>query len=212
MSHSDSSASSTSAASTPSERTALLPAKLPFNPPLDEAVGESDETGGELGNPKSTAIRQGLAEIWILTKSSVPVVLAYMLQNSLQTISVVVAGRLSPEALATAAFSYMFAMSTAWLIALGGTTALDTLASSSFTGSANKTDLGILLQRGMVILSVFYGAVAVLWWFSEPVFRALGQEEFICVQSSMFLRCLIPGGLGYIWFEAMKKYLQAQGT
>ncbi|KAK0719498.1 MATE efflux family protein [Lasiosphaeris hirsuta] len=151
-----------------------------------------------------------LSEIWLLTRTSLPVILAYTLQNSLQTISVLIVGRLSPEALATAAFSYMFAMSTAWLIALGGTTALDTLASSSFTGSSNKHDLGILLQRGMIVLSGFYVVVAVAWAFSEHLFRALGQEEYICVQSAMFLRCLIPGGLGYVWFEAMKKFLQAQ--
>jgi multidrug resistance protein, MATE family len=152
-----------------------------------------------------------LSEIWILTKASVPVMLAYMLQNSLQTISVLIVGRLSPEALATAAFSYMFAMATAWLIALGGTTALDTLASSSFTGSQNKHDLGVLLQRGIVVLSGVYAIVAVGWFFgAEPLFRALGQEEFICVQSARFLALLIPGGLGYVWFECLKKYLQAQ--
>jgi len=155
--------------------------------------------------------RLWLSEIWLLTRTSIPVILAYTLQNSLQTISVIIVGRLSPEALATAAFSYMFAMSTAWLIALGGTTALDTLASSSFTGSTNKHDLGILLQRGLVVLSGFYAIVAVVWALSEHLFRALGQEEYICVESAMFLRCLIPGGLGYVWFESMKKYLQAQG-
>ncbi|KAJ0291735.1 hypothetical protein COL940_000024 [Colletotrichum noveboracense] len=191
----DSSSSETMATTPPlpSETTALL-----RKPP----GSDSDEP---------SQIRQWVAEILLLAKAAVPVILAYTLQNSLQTISVLIVGRLSPEALATAAFSYMFAMATAWLIALGGTTALDTLASSSFTGSTNKHDLGILLQRGIIVLSAFYAVVAVLWWFSEPVFRALGQEEFICVQSSRFLRCLIPGGLGYVWFEAMKKYLQAQG-
>lgn len=155
-------------------------------------------------------VREFLHELIGLFKSSIPVILAYALQNSLQTFSAMVVGRLDPEALATAAFSYMFAMATAWLIGLGGTTALDTLASASFTGSVNKTDLGVLLQRGLIVLSAFYCVVAVLWWNSEPLFRALGQEEFICKQSPMFLRYLIPGGLGYIWFEAMKKYLQAQ--
>ncbi len=75
----------------------------------------------------------------------------------------------------------------------------------------NCADLRGRRQRGLVVLSAFYALVALLWTFSEPVFRALGQEEYICVQSAMFLRHLIPGGLGYIWFEAMKKYLQAQG-
>ena len=148
--------------------------------------------------PQPPEYKLWLAETWVLTRASVPIILAYALQNSLQTVSVLIVGRLSPEALATAAFSYMFAMSTAWLIALGGTTALDTLASSSFTGSSNKHDLGILLQRGLVVLSAFYAVVAVLWIFSEHLFRALGQEEYICIDSARFLRCLIPGGLGYI--------------
>lgn len=151
-------------------------------------------------------------EMWHLTKASVPVILAYMLQNSLQTISILIVGRLSPEALATAAFSFMFAMATAWLIALGGTTALDTLASSSFTGSSNKGNLGILLQRGIIVLTGFYILVMITWFSSEHIFRALGQDEYICTSSARFLRLLAPGGLGYVWVECMKKFLQAQGA
>ncbi|KAK7739113.1 ethionine resistance protein [Diatrype stigma] len=176
------------------EETSLLPKTLP-----------GDQTAGRRGWRQNW-----VAEIWLLAKTSVPVILAYMLQNSLQTLSVLIVGRLSPEALATAAFSYMFAMASAWLIALGGTTALDTLASSSFTGSRDKRDLGVLLQRGIVVLTALYAAVAVVWAFSEHLFRALGQEEYVCVESARFLRLLVPGGLGYVWFECLKKYLQAQ--
>ncbi|CAH0046778.1 unnamed protein product [Clonostachys solani] len=153
-----------------------------------------------------------LAEMWFLTKASIPVILAYMLQNSLQTLSILIVGRLSPEALATAAFSFMFAMATAWLIALGGTTALDTLASSSFTGSSDKKSLGILLQRGIIVLTGYYMVTMIIWFTSEHIFRALGQDEYICRQSARFLQLLAPGGLGYVWFECMKKYLQAQGA
>lgn len=154
--------------------------------------------------------KQVTNEFWILLKGSVPVILAYTLQNSLQTVSVLIVGRLSPEALAVAAFSYMFAMATAWLIGMGGTTAIDTIASASFTGSKNKHDLGIILQRAFLILGIFYIPVAILWLCSEPVFKALGQEDYIARDSSKFLSVLIPGGLGYIYFECMKKYLQAQ--
>ncbi|KAG8168884.1 hypothetical protein KVR01_001633 [Diaporthe batatas] len=189
--------------SLPTETSALLPKPSSTDPSDSDVAAETVKSG-------LPPWRSWLAEIWLLTKASIPVILAYTLQNSLQTVSVLIVGRLSPEALATAAFSYMFAMSTAWLIALGGTTALDTLASSSFTGSTNKHDLGVLLQRGLFVLSLFYVVVAIIWSFSEHIFRSLGQEEYICVQSAMFLRCLIPGGLGYVWFESMKKYLQAQ--
>jgi multidrug resistance protein, MATE family len=150
------------------------------------------------------------AEFLILFKGAVPVILAYALQNSLQTFSVLIVGRLSPEALSTAAFCYMWAMATAWLIGMGGTTAIDTLASASFTGSKDKHDLGIILQRSFLVLTIFYIPVIFLWVFSGPVFRALGQEEYIARDGSKFLMVLIPGGLGYIYFECMKKFLQAQ--
>ncbi|KFA65011.1 hypothetical protein S40285_05634 [Stachybotrys chlorohalonatus IBT 40285] len=181
------------------------PANTPFHDETSPLLPSSSQQSA------SKAFSKWLGELWFLTKAAIPVILAYMLQNSLQTLSILIVGRLSPEALATAAFSYMFAMASAWLIALGGTTALDTLASSSFTSSADKGNLGILLQRGIFVLTSFYAAVAVIWCFSEHIFRALGQEEFICTQSSRFLQLLIPGGLGYVWFECMKKYLQAQG-
>ena len=191
----------------PNERTSLIPKPTdPQSTSYTTSEGETYEVDEE-GSPT----KQWLSEFMVLLRGSLPVILAYTLQNSLQTFSVLIVGRLSPEALATAAFSYMFAMSTAWLIALGGSTALDTLASSTFTGSKNPHDLGILLQRSFIVLTLFYVPVAILWACSAPVFRLLGQEEYICVDSAKFLTALIPGGLGYIYFEAMKKYLQAQG-
>jgi multidrug resistance protein, MATE family len=185
----------------PNEQSSLLPRP-------DDTTTESGQICECEGESTS---RTWMVEFFVLMKGSLPVIVAYTLQSSLQTISVLVVGRLSPEALATAAFSYMFAMSTAWLIALGGTTALDTLASSSYTGSKNPHDLGVLLQRSFLVLTLFYIPVAVLWVFSASIFRLLGQEEYICVQSAQFLTALIPGSIGYIYFEAMKKYLQAQG-
>jgi multidrug resistance protein, MATE family len=193
--------------SQPNEQTSLLPK------PVDESETSASQDEGELYDLVDENLptrRLVLHEFWVLFKGSMPVILAYCLQNSLQTFSVVIVGRASPEHLATAAFSYMFAMCTGWLIALGGSTALDTLASSSFTGSTDKHDLGVLLQRSFIVLGLFYIPVAVLWLFSEPLFVALGQDPDLSKDSAKFLSCLIPGGLGYIYFECVKKYLQAQ--
>ena len=192
----------------PTETTSLLQKS---NGTLDQSSSQGDGETYDLEDEGKPTSKLVLHEFLVLLKGSIPVILAYALQNSLQTISVVIVGRGRPEDLATAAFSYMFAMCTAWLIALGGTTALDTLCSATFTGSKNPHDLGILLQRAFIILGVFYIPVCVLWIFSEPVFLALGQDAQISRDSARFLSCLIPGGLGYIYFEAMKKYLQAQG-
>jgi MATE family multidrug resistance protein len=187
----------------PDERTSLLPS----TPHEEWSIGETYE----LDDEETSRFQSVLQEFSILLKGSLPVVLAYALQNSLQTVSVLIVGRLSPEALATAAFSYMFAMATGWLVALGGTTAIDTLASVSFTGSKNRHDLGIILQRSFVVLLLLYIPIAIVWLCSEPLFKALGQEDYIARDSARFLSVLAPGGVGYIYFEALKKYMQAQG-
>lgn len=186
-----------------------------------EACPQPDETSVLLPNPPTACpsheqdgryvLPTFLGEVFQLARDSIPVILAYALQNSLQATSILIVGRTSPEDLATAAFSFMFAAVTGWMIALGGTTALDTLASSTFTASANKHDLGVLLQRGFLVLGLFYLPVAGLWACAEPVFLLLGQQPQLSRDSARFLTCLIPGGLGYIYFELMKKYLQAQG-
>ena len=189
------------------EQTSLLPK------PVDESETPTSQDEGEVYDLEDENLPRRkliLHEFWILLKGSIPVILAYSLQNSLQTVSVLIVGRASPEDLATVAFSYMFATCTGWLIALGGSTALDTLASSSFTGSADKHDLGVLLQRSFIVLGLFYIPVAILWLCSEPLFIALGQNAELSRDSAKFLSCLIPGGLGYIYFECVKKYLQAQ--
>lgn len=197
--------------SAPNETSTLLPKGAKDSERSEEPEnGEIYELLDPLSESKSPW-KAVLNEFKIILKGSIPVILAYTLQNSLQTISVVIVGRGSPEDLATAAFSYMFATSTAWLIALGGTTALDTLCSSAFTGSHDPHNLGVLLQRAFIILGGFYIPVLILWFFAEPVFKALGQSDQLSHDSARFLWCLIPGGLGYIYFECMKKYLQAQG-
>jgi multidrug resistance protein, MATE family len=169
----------------PDESTSLIP-------------GSANSADGDVADNYESAdskerIKIILHEFWILFRGSIPVILAYTLQNSLQTASVLIVGRISPEALATAAFAYMFAMATGWLIALGGTTAIDTLASAGFTGSKNPHDLGIILQRGVTVLTLFYIPVVILWIFSEPVFKLLGQEAYIARDAARFLTVLAPG-------------------
>lgn len=212
MSYVDGSGSPVSGARKPTLEDSPLPDEYTSLIPKPAAQNTSwDPNGGDKEGTETPRGRQILHEFWMLLKGAVPVILAYALQMSLQTVTVIIVGHSSPLNLAASAFSLMFALVTGWMIALGGTTAMDTLASSTFTGSGNKYDLGVLLQRSFLVLGVFYIPVAIIWACSEPIFLALGQDPELSHQSSRFLTCLIPGGLGYIYFEIMKKYLQAQG-
>lgn len=94
---------------------------------------------------------------------------------------------------------------------MGGTTALDTLGSQSYTGGTRRADLSVHLQRCVVLLCILFVPVALLWFWIEPVLLHLGQPAVISRDTQRFLRILIAGAPGYIAFESLKKYLQCQG-
>ncbi|KAJ7272572.1 MOP flippase [Mycena haematopus] len=104
----------------------------------------------------------------------------------------------------------MLAFVSGWCVALGGTTALDTLGSQAFTGG-HPQDLSIHFQRCIVILWILLLPVCVLWWFIQTILVALGQPASLSRDVQAFLRVLVLGAPGYIGFESLKKYLQCQG-
>ncbi|KAF8909267.1 MOP flippase [Gymnopilus junonius] len=194
----------------PRERTPLL-ANIPaleYSPTIIEATSSSSSTTLLEHPDPEGVIRQLFASLlW----DSIPVILSYILQNSIQTASIVIVGRLGPNELSVAAFSLMLAFVTGWCVALGGTTALDTLGSQSFTGGSRKTDLSIHFQRCVIILWTLLIPVCLLWAFIEPVLLAFGQPAPLSRDVQRFLRVLIIGAPGYVGFESLKKYLQCQG-
>ncbi|CCM05438.1 uncharacterized protein FIBRA_07657 [Fibroporia radiculosa] len=164
--------------------------------------------GGALGGQQNE-LQTFASLFWLLFVDSLPVTLSYILQNSIQTVSVLVVGRLGPHELSVAASSFMMAM-VGWCVALGGTTALDTLGSQAFTGGDRST-VSIHFQRCLILLWMLFIPVACLWSFMSPVLCVLGQEKKLSDDVQQFLTVLIIGGPGYIGFESLKKYLQCQG-
>ncbi|KAI5475242.1 mate family transporter [Pseudohyphozyma bogoriensis] len=193
----------------------------------DPEVAQDERTALLPTNDKAPPI---LKELVYIAGKALPIAASYTLQSSLQTFSIFVAGRLGPAELNAASQAYMFAAATGWVLAMGGTSALDTLGSSTF-GSAQalakeaseaggeepkavqerREDLGVVLQRAVLILGLIFVPFAALWWWSAPVFRRLGQTEQLAQDVQSLLRVLILGAPGYIGFEAVKKFLQVQG-
>ncbi|KZT30058.1 MATE efflux family protein [Neolentinus lepideus HHB14362 ss-1] len=187
----------------------LLPHSSPAS---DDGTAVASPPPGELPEVEGASrLVGGLRLFRALLTDSVPVILSYILQNSIQTASVLIAGHLGPNELSIAAFSSMLAFVTGWIVALGGTTALDTFGSQAFTGGARRSDLSIHFQRCLVCLWILLLPVCGIWGFMEPVLLALGQEEFLSKGVQSYLRVLIVGAPGYVGFESLKKYLQCQG-
>ncbi|KAK3835971.1 MAG: putative MATE efflux family protein subfamily [Linnemannia elongata] len=150
-------------------------------------------------------------EFKILLKYSGPVVLTYILQNSLQMASLVSLGHLGSIELAASSLASMFAAVSCWSVSLGTATALDTLCSQSFT-SHHPHMLGIHLQRAILVLMLLFIPISGVWLSSEHIFSLLGQEPELSRHAALFLKGLLPGAPAFLIFECVKKYLQAQGN
>ncbi|KAH9976445.1 MATE efflux family protein [Lactifluus volemus] len=166
----------------------------------------------------------GWREIISLFRDSLPVIFSYTLQNSIQAIAVVIAGRLGPNELSVAAFSLMLAFwtydptslffflsHTGWCVVLGGSTALDTLGSQAFTGGKHSTDLSVHFQRCFIMLCLLFIPVGIAWANMAPILIALHQDVKLSQSTQDYLRLLLLAAPGYIGFESLKKYLQCQG-
>jgi MATE family multidrug resistance protein len=149
--------------------------------------------------------RSLLTELKLLSSTSIPASLGYMVQNSIQTVSIAIVSNYGTDQdLSASAHGFMIAMVTAWTVALGGTTAFDTLASAAYARSksgSSPSHVGILLQRIIFVLMLIYIPCAVLWFFSAPILIKLGQPEVVAIAIQKFLRVLAFGAPGYILFE-----------
>ncbi|KAI8582725.1 hypothetical protein K450DRAFT_226613 [Umbelopsis ramanniana AG] len=148
--------------------------------------------------------------IWLLRKS-LPVVAAYLLQSSLQSVTVISVGRLGATELASASLGSILATVTGFSVMTGASLALDTILSQAFTGATDITVVGLQLQRSLVIMGLLMAPVSILWWYAEQVFLLLGQDPVVAQKAAVFVRMMIPTAPAFGIFEALKKFLQAQG-
>lgn len=155
-----------------------------------------------------------LRELGLLFRDTAPIMLSFCFQNLVQACSILICGRLGTFNLSVASYGYMFFSATAAMVALGGSTAIDTLCSQAFTSrhaADRKEYLGNVLQRGLIFLTIFFLAIiAPIWWHSGALFRALGQDAEFSAATEVFLKYMLPAGVLQIFAECTKKFLQVQ--
>lgn len=154
-------------------------------------------------------------EVFNLALAALPIAISFALQNITQAFSIGMVGTLGSLELGVASYGYMFASCTANMLAIGGSTALDTLCGQAITSrlaAENPRILGLYLQQNLMVLSViFIAIIAPIWVFSGKLFLALGWEEEFAMATGRFLIALLPGGLLQVIAECFKKFLQVQG-
>ncbi|CDK29618.1 unnamed protein product [Kuraishia capsulata CBS 1993] len=150
-------------------------------------------------------------EFRMLTTYSVPLVVTFLLQYSLTVASVFSVGQLGKSELAAVSLASMTANISAYGIIQGISTCLDTLCPQAYGRNDYKT-VGLYFMRCTALLFLVYAFIFVLWvFFSEMILIAVIPERELCGLASQYLRILVWGVPGFIIFENLKHYLQAQG-
>ncbi|KAI1172239.1 MATE efflux family protein [Nemania sp. FL0916] len=160
---------------------------------------------------ESSASEDGLAELWLLLRYALPLIATYLLQYSWCVIVTFISGHLSADDLAAASIG-MTTMNIVGFAAFEGmATALDTLCSQAY-GSGNLTGVGLHVQRMMVLMAFATVPIAIIWAASPWLLALFVKQHHLAVMAGTFLRVSILGIPGYASFEALKRFLQAQGN
>lgn len=152
-------------------------------------------------------------EMWVLFKYSLPLIVTFLLQYSLNVASVFSVGRLGSAELAAVSLSTMTANITGYSIIQGVSTCLDTLCAQAY-GRKDYNTVGLYLVRCTILLFIVYVFVFALWMFgSEPILALLieSSDPKIVKLASRYLQVLSFGVPGFIIFENCKHYLQCIG-
>ncbi|KAJ1943626.1 ethionine resistance protein [Linderina macrospora] len=146
-----------------------------------------------------------------ILRSSVPLILTYLLQYSFAFVNLLVLGRIGADKLAAAALANMTVMVVVNAPAVGLASALDTYCSTAFTASQDRTLVGFHLQRGIIAVTGHFLCIVPLLWHIDTLFIWLKQDPTVSHMCCHFMRVQLLGSLAWMYFECIKRYLQAQG-
>lgn len=149
-------------------------------------------------------------EAKVLTSYSAPLILTFLLQQSLIITSVFTVGHIGKIELGAVSLGGMTANITGYALYHGATTALDTLCAQAY-GSGNKKLVGLNMQRMILMLWTITIPIAALWLAGTQILAAIVPEREVAELAGLYLKILIIGAPGYAAFESAKRYVQAQG-
>jgi MATE family multidrug resistance protein len=208
--------------STPDEETAVVTPADERSALLGGVEGDRDQPYGGLDTPKTInkkwneAVAAGKIntswqrEAKVLTRSSAPLILTFLLQYSLPVASIFTVGHIGKIELGAVSLASMTASITGYAVYQGLATSLDTLCAQAY-GSGRPHLVGLQLQRMLYFLLLITIPISVIWAFGTQILSLIVPEQETARLAGLYLKVLIAGAPGYAAFESGKRYVQAQG-
>jgi len=178
-------------------------------------VENENENNEDLGIDETSDL---ITRVKVLGKLAIPVIFSFFLGLGGSFISLFFAGQYkgldgSSDATVFAGVSLanMFANVSCLSLLIGMSGAVETLG-SQFNGSKKYKQVGIVLQRSILILSIMVVPILCMWYFAKEIFVKLGVELAVCEVIAKYLKIRALTMPMDVISESYEKYLMSIGV
>ncbi|CAH0037920.1 unnamed protein product [Clonostachys solani] len=181
--------------------------------PPDESsplLGEAQTPSNDELAPELLADGGLFSECVLICQQSFPLIITYLLQYSATLITTIAAGHLTSNDLGAASIGLTTMNIIGYALVEGMATALDTVCAQAY-GSGQVTHVGLHVQRMLALMTLAIIPIGVFWVFSPLILPLVIKQHELAVQAGIFLQVSLIGLPGYAFFEAGKRFMQAQG-
>ncbi|XP_036969968.1 multidrug and toxin extrusion protein 1-like [Acanthopagrus latus] len=149
-------------------------------------------------------------ELLQLLKLAGPVVISQLMIFMISFVSTVFCGHLGKTELAAVALSIAVVNVTGISIGTGLSLTCDTLISQTY-GSGNLKRVGVILQRGILILLLACFPCWAILINTEPLLLAVRQSPEVASISQLYVKIFMPALPAAFMYQLQGRYLQNQG-
>lgn len=148
-------------------------------------------------------------EVGPLLRLAIPSIIAQLGQVMLGVVDATFAGRLSVQALDAVTLGSVWQVGTMMPLA-GIVMGLGPLVSQAH-GAGQKEQLGLALQRALILAAAMSLLVAVSWSYSEQGLLWLGQDPELSRMAALYVRTQLFSAPCFLIYSALTNYLSARG-
>ncbi|KAI8008152.1 Protein DETOXIFICATION 40 [Camellia lanceoleosa] len=148
-------------------------------------------------------------ELKLLFKLAAPAIFVYLVSFGMSTSTQIFSGHLGNLELAAASLGNNGIQMFAFGLLMGMGSAVETLCGQAY-GAQKYEMLGIYFQRSTILLSITGIFITLIYIFTKPMLKLLGQSNEIASAAALFVHGLIPQIYAYAVNFPIQKFLQAQ--
>ncbi|XP_051891386.1 multidrug and toxin extrusion protein 1-like isoform X1 [Pristis pectinata] len=139
-----------------------------------------------------------------------PVFLSHLMVFTISTVSTIFCGHLGKTELGAASLATSIVCVSGISVGVGLSLACDTLISQTY-GSKNLTQIGVILQRAILILMIFCLPCWAIFINTELILLAFKQPPQVAKLAQLYVKIFIPALPMTFLYELESRYLQNQG-